>query len=84
MKQDATTHAGRIWLTVASGGRWSADEVRAEHPHDKPKRVAEVLWTMEQRGDVVRFEDGRYGVTADCTIPPRLTVRSFLDAVGKP
>lgn len=60
----------QLWLhMLREGGRWRAAELRDEIPAYSYPSINTDLRRMTGTGAVVKYEDGRYGVTADCTVP---------------
>lgn len=76
------SYQSEIWKTVGEGGRWKPEEVRQALPSMSAERVKNALWQMVELGHITRFEDGRFGVTHDCTIPLGMTVAEVLEVTG--
>lgn len=72
----------QAWLAIASGGKWSRAEVRAEIRSATDKQLDQSLRVMVDNGMLTRFDDGTYGVTHECTIPRGMTVAEVLRATG--
>lgn len=76
------SYSADIWKAVATGGRWTQDELRKELPYMDPARIRTGVWQMSRTGNLVKYEDGSYGVTQDCIIPVGVTVEEVLRATG--
>lgn len=70
-----STYNARVWLAVAEGGRCTPEEVRRALPSITPKNIEVALSALHGSDMLNRYEDGRYGVTADCVIPRGLVTR---------
>jgi hypothetical protein len=77
-------YTAKAWMTIASGGRWTAPEVKAELPNEDPKLIDNAIRAMLASGMVMRYEGDHptYGVTWDCTIPRGVSVKQLLQVMG--
>ena len=74
----------KVWMTVAQGGRWTAEEIKKELGITGP-HVDRALYAMSAGGLLSKFEGDRvlqYGITPDCLTPRMTTVREMLEAMG--
>jgi hypothetical protein len=72
-----------VWLTVASGGRWTADEIKRAVVMSG-KDLKRALYAMSHGGLLHKYEGSpvRYGVTAECITPRQTSVSEILAAMG--
>jgi len=73
----------RVWMTVAQGGRWTAEEVKKELGA-VGRTVDRALYAMTVGGLLAKFdgETVQYGITEDCITPRMTTVGEMLQAMG--
>ena len=75
----------QVWMTVAQGGRWTAEEVKKELGAMGRRHVDRALYMMAVGGLLARFDGGeriQYGITPDCLTPRMTTVGEVLQAMG--
>lgn len=77
-----TTHTAQIWLTIASGGKWTTREVLAEFKEQRGKSVQQALVKMTQSGNLHQFADGSYGVKLESCPVRGVSLGEILRAVG--
>jgi hypothetical protein len=72
-----------VWLTVATGGRWTSEEIRNEVNQPR-KDVERAIYAMSHGGMLTKFEGNpvRYGVTPDCITPRMTSVSELMKAMG--
>jgi len=73
----------QVWMTVAQGGRWTAEEVKKELGA-VGRNVDRALYAMTVGGLLAKFEGEQvqYGITEDCITPRMTTVGEMLQAMG--
>ena len=73
----------QVWMTVAQGGRWTADEIKKELGM-AGRQVERALYAMSVGGLLSKFEGDKvqYGITQDCLTPRMTTVGEMLQAMG--
>lgn len=78
-------YTAKAWMTIASGGRWTAPEVKKALPKEDPKLIENAIRAMLVSGMVKRYEGDHptYGVTKDCTIPRGVSVAEVFKAMGE-
>lgn len=73
----------QVWLTVAEGGRWTAQEVK-ERVKAQPAEIDRALYAMSHGGMLTKFDGApvKYGVTQDCITPRQTSVSEIFKAMG--
>lgn len=73
----------QVWLAVASGGRWTADELK-KAVCARGKDVDRALYAMSHGGMLTKYEGSpvKYGVTPDCITPRQTSVSEIMKAMG--
>lgn len=77
-----TSKAGQVWLAIASGGKWTRDEIESAVPGLVGRSVDNALRQLTDGEMVTHYPDGRYGITHDCRIPRGMSVGEVLGAMG--
>jgi hypothetical protein len=71
-----------VWMTVATGGKWTRQEVYKALPSIGPKHINVALTTLARSGSITAYPGDTFGLTHDCTVPRGLSVGEVLKATG--
>lgn len=71
-----------VWKTVATGGKWTRQEVYKALPSIGAKHINGALTTLAQSGSITTYPNDTFGLTHDCTVPRGVSVGEVLQVTG--